>query len=282
MRIGPDLSHEFLMPGQEKLVNPVAPTTHDPLQSIMSHMWMNKKFWINDFDYVRLRQHDIDLGWPETVALTTLIAMGGGAIYNSDKLATLEPEGYALLDRLLPAADVTSHVVGKVIGKPNQLRATRTVGETTWHIVAAFNWGDTDLDNSFTPERWEIEQGEYHVFDLLSRRYIGRGETVKLDPVSPREVGLFCITRATDLPSVIATGGHLLGPIGDIASVQYSDNALTINATKSPRAKTVMYISLPDNRIVTHIEGGEIIEQSDNLVAVAIAAGTAQASLTVE
>jgi molybdate-binding protein len=43
-----------------------------------------------------------------------------------------------------------------------------------------------------------------------------------------------------------------------------------------------MYISLPDNRIVTHIEGGEIIEQSDNLVAVAIAAGTAQASLTVE
>lgn len=245
MRIGPDLSWEFDLPGVKRPVDYTLPTSRDPLQSLLSHMWMNHRLWINDADYVRVRQHHISLGWTETIALTSLIAIGGGVLYNSDKLAILEEEGYALLDRLFPAAEVTTRPVGKVTGKPSKLLAQSQKGSGLWHIAARFNWSDKPMPSHFYPSRWELPNGRYHVYDLIRQEYLGAHRYTRLNDVDPRGVSLFSICEVKDRPQVVATEGHLLGPAGDIANVSWEENTLSISLAPETRTDPKIYVHIP-------------------------------------
>ena len=89
------------------------PLSRDNIASLWTHAWMNGRLWVNDPDTVRTRQHEINSGWEEIKSLATIVALTGGSVIDSDNLATLEPEGYALLERLYPLAEVRVRPVGK-------------------------------------------------------------------------------------------------------------------------------------------------------------------------
>jgi alpha-galactosidase len=253
MRIGPDLSWEFDTMSGGRPKDHTLPISREPLLSLFSHLWMNKRLWINDSDYVRTRQHDISLGWPETLGLTTLIAMGGGALYDSDKLATLEPEGYDLLDRLFPVADISSVPVEKATGKPSRLLATVKRGSGVWHIAAKFNWHDDPQAHAFYPSKWNLPLGRYHVYDLLAKEYLGARVYRRLPDISARGACVYSLCPVANHPQVIATEGHLLGPAGDIATTLWSNNTLSITLTAGRRTTTKVLLHVPiEFKLKTH------------------------------
>lgn len=253
MRIGPDLSWEFDTAPGERPADYTLSTTREPLLSLFSHQWMNKKLWINDADYVRTRQHKISLGWEETVALTSLIALGGGALYDSDKLATLEPAGYDLLNRLFPVADISATTVGREIGKPSRMSAGITKGDGSWTIVARFNWNTEPQPDAFDAAQWKLAAGKYHIYDLTGETYLGLHAACALSDIHAKGVGLYSVCKQVDHPQVVATKGHLLGPAGDIESVSWKDNVLNIKLHEGRRTNTELLVHVPlGYELLTH------------------------------
>jgi alpha-galactosidase len=262
MRIGPDLSWEFDTASGPRPKDHTIPISREPLLSLFSHLWMNKRLWINDSDYVRTRQHDISLGWAETLALTTLIAMGGGALYDSDKLATLEEEGYDLLDRLFPVADVAPAPVDRTTGKPSRLLSEVKRGDGAWFIGAKFNWHDEPRDHAFYPSKWNLPLARYHIYDLLGKKYLGAHVYQHLPEVSARGAAVYSICPTSNYPQVIATEGHLLGPAGDIDTVTWKDNVLNITLSSGRRTDTKVLVHVPLSYKLVSQDNCEIISKS--------------------
>jgi alpha-galactosidase len=271
MRIGPDLSQEFdMLDSTEKPNDPTKSQLRDPLQSLFSHMWMNKKFWINDSDYIRTRQHDIPLGWDELTALTVLIAMGGGALYDSDNLSQLEENGYKLLDRLFPAANICSRTVGLIEEKPNRLRADYSAGDHTWHILALFNWNTTEITNHFMCTDWELSEKKYHIYDSLNKSYIGCYQKVALSKIVSKGVQLLTLIEATDHPQIITNSTHLLGAAAYISKISWYDNSLHISFLMRNRKATTLLLSVPYPYTVRSYDNCTG-EEADNLLAITCA-----------
>ena len=262
MRIGPDLSWEFDTASGGRPKDHTIPISREPLLSLFSHLWMNKRLWINDSDYVRTRQHDISLGWAETLGLTTLIAMGGGALYDSDKLATLEEEGYDLLDRLFPVADVSPAPVDRTTGKPSRLLSHVTRGDGEWFIGAKFNWHDEPRTHNFYPSKWNLPLARYHVYDLLDKKYLGARAYYHLPEVSPRGAAVYSICSVASHPQVIATEGHLLGPAGDIEKVTWDNHVLAITLSEGRRTDTKVLVHVPLGYRLVSQDDCDVIEKT--------------------
>jgi len=245
MRVGPDLSWEMDLPGAVRPPDVTRPQSRDPLLSLLGHQWMHKNLWVNDADYVRVRQHDISLDWPQTLALTALIALGGGALYDSDRLAQVEPEGFTLLDRLLPVADINARPLVTGPGKPDYICAAVTRGDGHWHVAARFNWADKPVNAHCTPADLQLPAGAYHIYDLLKETYIGLVSTYDAGQLASHNACLYSICAAADHPQVIATKGHLLGPAGDIQAVIWHDNTLHVALAANRRSPTMLYIHIP-------------------------------------
>jgi alpha-galactosidase len=271
MRIGPDLSHEFDSPGVVAPPDVTLPLSREPLLSLFSHQWMNKKLWINDADYVRTRQHDIDLGWTELVALTSLIALGGGAIYDSDKLATLEQAGYDLLDRLFPVADISATTIDRETGKPSRVSATITKGEGVWTVAARFNWNNESQSNTFDAKQWKLAAGKYHIYNLTDEAYLGLHETLDLPDIHAKGVGLYSLCAVSDHPQVIGTKGHLLGPAGDIETVSWSDSTLAISLVRGRRTVTKVLVCVPAGFELTSQDDCGILEKTNDIYTLEVA-----------
>ncbi|HYH75427.1 MAG TPA: glycoside hydrolase family 36 protein [Candidatus Saccharimonadales bacterium] len=270
MRIGPDLSWEADLPGAIQPKKYALPFSRVPLMSMLGHQWMNRNLWINDADYVRVRQQKINLDWPQTRALTALIALGGGSMYDSDKLADLEPEGYELLNRLVPVANVRVRPVGERQNKPSRLLAAVDRLDGSWYIGSQFNWSEAILQGAFEPQAWELPAGEYHVYDLLHERYVGLHASYELGELAQYNAHLFSACLTTDRPQVIATKGHLLGPAGDVAAVSWENNELHVELTAGRRTQTVVYVHVPEGYTVTGLEGGTKQVLADDIVAIAV------------
>jgi len=245
MRIGPDLSWEMDLPGAVRPPDATKPGSRDPLLSLLGHQWMHKTLWANDADYVRVRQHDITLDWSQTLALTALIVLGGGALYDSDRLARVEPEGFALLDRLLPVADISAQPLVVGPGKPAYICADVVRGDAQWQVAARFNWHDASVAAHCTPADLQLPAGSYHVYDLLKEQYIGLVDSYGAGHLAPHNAVLYSVCAAADHPQVIATKGHFLGPAGDIADVMWQDNTLHVTLVANRRTPTVLYVHVP-------------------------------------
>ena len=244
------------------------PRSRDPLLSLFSHMWMNKKLWINDPDFIHVRQHKDGIPWPQAQALTALIAMGGGALYDSDNLATLEPEGYELLERTLPAANITSVPVLKTAGRPSRLCATVQRGETTWHIAAQFNWEDQPLPVRFLSKQWELPTARYHVYDLLNKQYVGLGMYRRLREIPPLSAGLYTLCPAASHPQVVATEGHLLGPAGDIETTAWDGKTLTVRLKPGRSTPAKLLVHCPVGFRIRDVSGGTRVDSQGAVYAI--------------
>lgn len=267
MRIGPDLSWEFDSPGVIAPPDATLPHSREPLLSLFSHQWMNRRLWVNDADYLRVRQHNINLDWPQTVALSALIALGGGALYNSDKLATLEPAGFDFMKRLYPAATSNALPVSTGAGRPEYLLEQTVRGDGRWYIAARFNWAEQPLDLATAPEDWHIPSGEYHVYDLLGERYLGINPTSTV-AVEARGAGLCSLCPVAKQPQVIATKGHLLGPAGDIQRTGWQHNELRIELASGRQLATQLLVTVPDGYAIESIEGCTASAVSDGIVTI--------------
>lgn len=243
------------------------PLSRDNIASLWSHAWMNGRLWVNDPDTVRVRQHRIDSGWEEIKSLATIVALTGGSILDSDNLQTLEPEGYDLLARLFPLADVKARVVGKSQARPSKLSATVRRGDGLWHLAARYNWTRETRPFRFLPTDWELPIGRYHIYDLIRQRYIGTRFYKRSADIAPYGAGLLSLAPARDYPQVVATTGHLLGPAGDIEHVNWDGTTLTIDLPADHRLAVDLLVHVPPLLYsLKHHDGCEIVAKKSHVV----------------
>jgi hypothetical protein len=221
------------------------PLSRDNIASLWTHAWMNGRLWVNDPDTVRARQHEINNNWDEVKALATIVGLTGGSIIDSDNLKTLEPEGFELLSRLFPLADVQARVVGKSQRRPSKLSSAVERGHGLWYLAARYNWTKETVPFRFLPTEWELPVGRYHLYDLMRRQYIGTRFYQRSADIPPFGAGLLSLCPARDYPQIVATSGHLLGPAGDIEIAAWDGNTLTIDLPAGHRLDTTLLLHVP-------------------------------------
>ena len=110
MRIGPDVAPRWAPPdGAIAGLEPVLPSTHSAVRSVLCRSWMHRRLWLNDPDCLMVRDDNTELSRQEADTLATAIAATGGMAVVSDELSKLsEVERARIRDTIAAAREVDS------------------------------------------------------------------------------------------------------------------------------------------------------------------------------
>ncbi|MDY6866783.1 MAG: glycoside hydrolase family 36 protein [Chloroflexota bacterium] len=139
---------------------PHMPAARNALQNILTRAPLHRHWWINDPDCLLVRP-DTDLTLPEVQTLTSAIGLTGGSILLSDDLPALPRERLKLAQILLPAIDRRARVLDWFDSfTPARLRVDLNGTCGPWHLLAWFNWKDQPASYAFSPQAFDLPEGE--------------------------------------------------------------------------------------------------------------------------
>lgn len=167
-RISPDVAPFWHPPGSAR--DPARSRMSEPsalnaIRNSITRWWIHGRLWQNDPDCLLARDSETALTKDEVRTLTTVIAMSGGMVLDSDDLPRLSEERQEWLSRLLPAYGKAARPLDLFDSEmPHLLELD--VG--THRMIALFNW-----DDKMTKVQTPLPSGRVHVFDAWSREDLG-------------------------------------------------------------------------------------------------------------
>ncbi|MBI1885956.1 MAG: galactokinase [Chloroflexi bacterium] len=179
MRIGPDVAPYWRPPESIRGLDRSdlgVPATLNAIRNVLHRWWMHRRLWLNDPDCLMLRDSETALSEDEVQTLTTVIAMSGGMMLDSDSLPRLSPERLAVLAKVLPLRGEAA--------VPLDL-FERDIPQALWResdgLLAVFNWADEPVDVTAA-----IPVGAARVTDLWTgEEHIPRSETLTFHDLPP-------------------------------------------------------------------------------------------------
>jgi len=139
---------------------PHMPAARNALQNIITRAPLHRHWWVNDPDCLLVRP-DTDLTLPEVQTLTSAIGLTGGSILLSDDLPALPQERLKLAQILLPVIDQRTRVLDWFDSfTPARLRVDLDGPCGPWHLLAWFNWEDQPTSYAFSPQDFNLPEGE--------------------------------------------------------------------------------------------------------------------------
>ena len=141
------------------------PSALNSIRNTITRFWIHDRLWMNDPDCLLVRDSDTSLTEDEVRTLTTVIAMTGGMVLDSDDLDRLSAARRRMVSMLLP-------VYGKS-AVPIDLFTTDVprlleLDCGSHRMVAVFNWGAEPKEISAA-----VGDSASVAFDVWERRYLG-------------------------------------------------------------------------------------------------------------
>lgn len=162
MRIGADVSG-FWKPSFHGIALPFKnercmPSARNSIQNILTRSAINNCWWVNDPDCLLVRL-DSNLSLPEVQSLATAIAVTGGSVYVSDDMTKLPDERIRIAASLLPPINQRPWVLDWLEeGMPIKLQLDLEGSAGCWHLLACFNWSDSEV-------LAELHKSDFHLDD---------------------------------------------------------------------------------------------------------------------
>jgi 2,3-diketo-5-methylthio-1-phosphopentane phosphatase len=149
MRVGPDVAPRWDVDSAAAIpgIEATQPSAKNATTVSLARTWMHRRLWVNDPDCLLVREGDSQLASHELDALAAAVAISGGAVFVSDDLAAVSPEGRARLRAVVAAARAadTLGVPGRVRGlDPLAARGPRVAvaADAAGGLAAFVNTGD--------------------------------------------------------------------------------------------------------------------------------------------
>ncbi len=204
MRVDPDIGLHWVDP---KDPFGTEPATRSAIRTAMSVGWMHRVLWNNDVDPVLLRDHHIGLNQVERLTLAAVVAMSGGAAFLTDDLPKLEPEGAALIPRLIHPTGKAAEPFGPINrhGLPAGMKLQGPKGVA----VALFNWAD-DVQSLQLSEPIARELAGMSLHDAWTGAKLGEASTAQCWSTPPHGHKLIL---ALDANAVVDCAAPLLDAI---------------------------------------------------------------------
>jgi len=153
MRIGPDVAPFWFPTFRYHLTrDPHALSAAFAIRSTVNRSPLQGRLWTNDPDCVLLREEDTSLTAAERTALLTAVAITGGVVLDSDRLARLPPHAWTRLQALVDAARACSH--GTVQPLDFMEKKTSELVYNSAGYLAVFHLGDRAAHRRVDHQRW--------------------------------------------------------------------------------------------------------------------------------
>jgi alpha-galactosidase len=216
MRIGPDVSERW-QPYDSRVPqfifkrDPGAPAVANALRNTLSRAALHNRWWINDPDCLLLRP-DTLLSPAELQSWVTAVFLSGGSMILSDNLERLTPDRKRLVQSLLPPLGLTPQIIDLLDSPlPRRVRLDLENQSGKWHLLAYFNWEDTDQDIQIHVEDYHLPEIEYLARDYW-RQHTSRISAghLTLNAVPAHGVALLALRPfQPDQPQYIGSNLHL-------------------------------------------------------------------------
>lgn len=265
MRIGPDVDRRWnaSFKGIESIfkADTGMPSTRWSIHNAITRSPMHRRWWINDPDCLLVRP-TTQLTLAEVQSLATTIALTGGSMFVSDHLPDLPSDRLRIVEVLLPVIDKRPMVMDWFDHPTPRLLKLDLVGATgRWHLLALFNWSDTNehihfnlndfyLDSQIEYIAREFWSGDvYHIIDGI----------LDIESIPPHGVVLLSVRPYRPYqPQYLGSDLHISQGL-EISSWKSKPNQLEIIVHRPGIAEGYIVISLPHAPHLAHIEDRELV-----------------------
>jgi alpha-galactosidase len=247
-RIGPDVAPYWRsqMPDDSPMALSV-PSAVNSIRNTITRFWTHGRLWANDPDCLLVRETDTSLAGDEVRALTTVIALSGGMVLNSDKLAALSDARRELISLLLP-------VYGKAavpldLFQAPDLPALFLLDCGTHRLLGVFNSSDESREVEVT-----LPDGSWHVFEFWEREYLAVHEGRISLPTPPHGCRLLRLTPDLARPQVVGSSLHITMGAMEIAAEAWDGAKLQVSLRPVAKRDGELYLARDGRIEVVRIE----------------------------
>jgi alpha-galactosidase len=215
--------------------------------STLNTVFMNKRFWVNDCDYLVVRDDRSELSLNEARLWATVTGLYGGNVILGDRMETLSQPRLEILGKIFPIYGFRTIPVDFLKKEiPEILAADIEINNDSWKIVALFNYSDSPALKtlSFADIGLNAEK-EYHVFGFWEQKYHGVFMNSVSIPLEAHSCEVIAVRESKHVPQLLGTDIHLSQGKVEIESAEFKDNALSVKTANLGRSGN-MFVFVPD------------------------------------
>jgi len=222
------------------------------IASMANSFFQHRKLWINDYDYLLVRQNGSNsvLTYEEAKSWASLVSLSNGLVMMSDKMPDLLEERVDILKRVLPQCKTAASPVGFFDKEVPFLYNLQVENESEkWNVVCFIN---VDLPKRTRDYEMSFEKlglsgkKEYHVFDFWNREYTGSfSGKISVSELLPHHCVVLGIREKKSVPQIIATDMHISQGGFELESSSFEDGFLKIKMSACGKKGNV-YIYIPE------------------------------------
>lgn len=209
------------------------------ISASLNNWYMNGHFWINDGDYLVVRDDRSELTLDEARTWATVIGLYGGSVILGDNMPSLKPERAEVLSRIFPVyrgaarpIDVLEREIPSLLALDVNRRFER------WLVVAVFNYDDQPTARTIDFEALGLSDAEdYHVHGFWGRTYHGQFRRRMALVLKPHACEVLAIRSATGAPQVVGTDIHITQGGVELQRAHWDARGRLTLALKAPGVK---------------------------------------------
>jgi len=236
-RTGADIVH----PNQPVKWNNILLQARCTVNQIFAH---SNVFWC-DPDCMLVNQSALEREQAQVEA--TVVALPGQQTFAGDKLAELAPDRVKLIQQALPVCPTQPAKLYPMFGHLPvwDLHVSRPSGD--WHVVALFNWGDTEKRIGFGwNEIGEREDRRFVGWEFWTGSLLGAMEGRLEIPVPPRSVRLVAMQPDLGHPQFLTSNRHITQGAVELKGQRWADNTLSLAVETVGGFPQTMRIFVPE------------------------------------
>ncbi len=184
--------------------------------AVCNHWYLHKKLWVNDPDYLVVRQAGLnsELSYEEARTWASVVAMSNGSVILSDPMARLLPERVGLLEKILPHSQSPARPVDffrKNI--PSILAMEASNASEKWLVAAVLNPDRPERVRNYELNFAELgleKDTDYLVFEFWNSRFYGTARNhFTVEELAPRDCRVFSFRKKTGAVQLAGTDSHI-------------------------------------------------------------------------
>jgi alpha-galactosidase len=236
------------------------PSALNSIRNTITRFWMHDRLWMNDPDCLMVRDSETALTEDEVRTLTTIIAMTGGMVLDSDDLDRLSAAERQMVSMLLPVFGKSAVPLGLFT---SDMPRVLELNCGSHRMVAVLNW-DAESKEISAP----VGDSASVVFDVWEERYLGEHTGSLGVDVAPHGCRLLSIRPAADHPQVVGSTFHVLQGACEVRSERWNGSELHVGLSPVAVKNGALFVRVADGQqpvIAGGVDDGTIEGQDDGI-----------------
>ncbi|MFC1461948.1 alpha-galactosidase, partial [Verrucomicrobiota bacterium] len=215
--------------------------------STLNSWYMNNEFWINDADYLVVRDDRSELTLAEARTWASVLGLYGGSVILGDNMPSMKKERLEIISKIFPLyagaarpVDFMKEAIPGVL-----LRHVKTHFEE-WKIVCLLNHGEQTAERKVDFREIGLDSHEKcHVHAFWQQKYHGLTSEEIAVILEPHACEILAIRKERDIPQVVGTDMHITQGALELENAQWNSNGildLSLNAMGSRDGRVLIHI----------------------------------------